>query len=157
MSSLISTYINRSSGTAAFSLIYIDLDKFNDFSLAFGKKEARNILNNVVLKIKALMPETTYVSRYKEDNFLIFLPNKYSRTDVYNVAEDILESFRTKTKVSGDALVDLTASIAVANYPNHGDSLKKLIESLEIAISKIKRMGGNNLQVYSKSSDRQFN
>lgn len=152
MNSLIQTYINRSSGTASFSLVYIDLDKFSDFSLAFGKKEARNILNNVVLKIKALLPETTYVSRYREDDFLIFIPNKYTRSEVLETANNILESFRTKTKVSGDALIDLTASIAIAHYPNHGDNFKKLIESLEIAISKVKRMGGNNVLVYSKTN-----
>lgn len=155
MSSLIATYINRSRGSANFSLIYIDLDKFNDFTLAFGKKEAKNIIKNVVLKIKALLPELTYVSRYQQDDFLIFLPNKYSRTNVYEIAGDMLDSFRQKTKVSGDALIDLTATIAIAYYPTHGDNIKALLESLEVAIFKGKRIGGNNLQVYSKTSEEE--
>src|SRR5690554_6203154 len=44
INSVINAYISRVSKGTNFSLIYIDLDKFEDLSEAFGTREAHKIL-----------------------------------------------------------------------------------------------------------------
>lgn len=151
MNSYVSAYISKDSGESMFSLIYIDLDKFDDFEIAFGKKEAQNIAKSVAKTIKDELPKQTIISRYAGDDFMIFLPRQYNRNDVIEVAESILKSFRNKITLRGDIEIDLTASIAVAQYPNHGTSINHLLQSLQLSIHNIKKDGGNALKVYSKS------
>lgn len=153
MNSFISAYINKSSGDTRFSLIYIDLDKFEDFEIAFGKKEAQNIAKICAKKIKDALPGQTFTSRYAGDDFMVFLPKQYNRNDVIEVAETILKSFRSKLTIRGDIDLDLTASIAVAHYPNHGSSINNLLQSLQLSIHNVKKDGGNGLKVYSKALD----
>lgn len=153
--SLVSTYMNNTNLKSMFSLIYIDLDKFEDFNSAFGDKETKNILKTISVKIRDLLPAHTYISRYTRDDFLIFIPERYSYNEVLIIADGILKSFRQKIKVFGDEEIDLTASIAVAQYPNNGSNLNTLLESLNLSISKIKKEGGNALKVFTNTMEQE--
>lgn len=79
MNSFISSYMNKSGGETTFSLIYVDLDKFEDFEIAFGKKEAQNIAKKCAKKIKDTLPTQTFLSRYAGDDFMVFMPRQYNR------------------------------------------------------------------------------
>ncbi len=155
MNSLISTYIARTGGETVFSLIYVDLDKFDDFAMAFGQKEVKNIIKTVSLIIKDSLPTKTYISRYEGDEFMVFVPQQYGRGEVLEIAESILKSFRNKIRVYEDVEIDLTASIAVAQYPNHGENIKNLLQSLQLSIHHLKKEGGNSLKVYSSDLENE--
>lgn len=149
MNSIIATYMNRMGEGANFSLIYLDLDKFGDLVMAFGNKEADQILKNVAEKIKRVLPKNTYISKYKGDEFLLFFPQSYDRSDALLYANELLEAFRQPITVLGNKSVDLTASIAISYYPHHGRNIKELLESLNLAIYRIKKEGGNAVRIYS--------
>lgn len=149
MISVINTYINRIQVGTSFSLIYVDLDKFEDLTDAFGSKEGNNILENIVKRIKKVLPPSAKISRYHGDEFLIFLNNQYNQPEASKFALNILNELRNRTKLSNTSEIELTASIAVCFYPIHGNSLKRMLESLKIAIYQAKKNGGNTLKVYS--------
>lgn len=157
MNSIMAMYMNRLGEEARFGLIYLDLDKFEDFIMAFGDKEANEILKTVAIKIKELLPSEALISNYTSDEFLIFFPQKYKRSEVVIYANEILESFREQTEILGSELVDLTTSVAVAYYPHHGESINSLLQSLSLAIYQVKKQGGNSLKIYSSdlSSDEE--
>lgn len=106
MNSIIATYMNRMGEGANFSLIYLDLDKFGDLVMAFGNKEAGQILKNVAEKIKRVLPKNTYISKYKGDEFLLFFPQSYDRSDALLYANELLEAFRQPITVLGNKSVD---------------------------------------------------
>lgn len=149
MNSIIAMYMNRMGENANFSLLYVDLDKFGDLVMAFGNKEADLILKAVAEKIKKTLPKNTYISKYKGDEFLLFFPQVYDRSDILIYANELLSSFRNPIVVSGNKAVDLSASIAIAYYPNHGRTVKDLLASLDLAIYRIKKEGGNQIRIYS--------
>lgn len=149
MNSIIGMYMNRMGEGANFSLIYLDLDKFGDLVMAFGKKEADQILRTVAQKIKAISPKNTYISKYQGDEFLLFFPQSYDRSEALLYANELLAAFREPISVMGNKVIDLTASIAVTYYPSHGRSIKELLESLNLAIYRVKKEGGNALRLYS--------
>lgn len=148
INSVINAYISRVSKGTNFSLIYIDLDKFEDLSEAFGTREAHKILESIAKRFKKILPVSSKIARYQGDEFLIFLNNQYNQKQVAEYAYKILYELRNKTKVQS-AEIDLTGSIAVAHFPLHGNSLKRLLESLKIAIYQAKKLGGNTLKIYS--------
>ncbi len=149
MISVVNSYINRIERGTHFSLIYLDLDKFEDLNDAFGVKEGNKILENIAKRIKKILPPSAKISRYHGDEFLIFLNNQYNQAEASKFAYQLLEELRNKTKLSNTNEIELTASVALCFYPIHGNSLKRMIESLKIAIYQAKKLGGNTLKVYS--------
>lgn len=147
--STITSYMSRISKDTKFSLIYLDLDKFGDLNEAFGDKEAKNILENIAKRLKKVLPASAKIARYTGDEFLIFINNQYTQKQVTDFSYKILYELRNKTRVSGGTEIDLTGSIAVCFYPNHGNNLKNLLESLKIAIYQAKKSGGNTVKIYS--------
>src|SRR5690554_6825564 len=146
--SVINAYISRIAKGTTFSLMYVDLDKFEDLSEAFGTREAHKILENIAKRFKKILPGSAKIARYHGDEFLIFLNNQYNQKQVAEYSYKILYELRNKTKVQS-VEIDLTGSIAVVHFPLHGNSLKRLLESLKIAIYQAKKLGGNTLKIYS--------
>ncbi|MBE0701196.1 MAG: GGDEF domain-containing protein, partial [Acholeplasmataceae bacterium] len=149
ISSIVTTYIAKHGRETAFSLLYIDLDKFTDFVNAFGQKESEKILERIVKNIESVIPRSTKVARFQQDEFLIFLSGEYDRTDAVDLANKIKAAVARPIKLFGDTQINATGSIAVAFFPVHGSTMKDLVNSLKIATYIVKKNGGNNIRVYS--------
>ena len=150
MNSIIAMYLNRMGEDARYSLIYLDLDKFGDLALAFGKKDSELILRAVASRIKSIIPKGSYASKYHDDEFLLFFPGSYSNAEVLNYANKILTSFNEQLELANNKKIDLKTSVAVAYYPLHGLDLKDMMAALNLTIYRIKKEGGNDLKVYSE-------
>lgn len=149
ITSMITSYIAKIGRDMQFSMLYIDLDNFSDFINAFGQKESDKILERIVKNIESVLPKGVKLARYQEDEFIIFLTTEYNRTDSIDIANKIKDAISRPIKLFGDTQITATASIGLAFYPNHGSTLKDLLNSLKIAIYIIKKNGGDAVRVYS--------
>ncbi len=149
ITSIITSQIARMGKDAQFSLVYLDLDKFSDFVNAFGTTESEKILEKIVKNIEYVLPKGVKLSRLQNDEFLIFLPMDYDRTEAVDLANKIKQALARPIKLFGDTSINATASIALAFYPIHGATMKDLMNSLKLATYIIKKNGGNNIRVYS--------
>lgn len=153
--SVIASYIAKSSKETQFSLIYIDLDKFTDFVNAFGKNESEKIIEKIIKNIEVVLPKGVKISRMQNDEFLIFLTMDFDRTEAVDLANKIKLAIAKQIKLFGDTQISATASIAIAFYPVHGNNLKDLLNSLQIATYIIKKNGGDSVRVYSQEMSDQ--
>ncbi len=149
ITSIITSQIARMGKDAQFSLIYLDLDKFSDFVNAFGTTESEKILEKLVKNIEVVLPKGVKLSRLQNDEFLIFLPTDFDRTEAVDLANRIKQALGRPIKLFGDTSINATASIALAFYPIHGANMKDLMNSLKLATYLIKKNGGNSIRVYS--------
>lgn len=149
ISTSISSYITRSED-AVFSLIAFDLDKFTTIIENFGREEADNIIKDLAYKIMEILPKRVEIGRTDVDEFLIFVKGEYDRDAVMAMAKKLLLLTNEPMKIFDDSTINLTASISICYYPLHGNNLKDLQESLDIAMYIIKRDGGNQIKVYNK-------
>ncbi len=153
--SVITSYIAKSSKETQFSLIYIDLDKFTDFVNAFGKNESEKIIERIIKNIEISLPKGVKISRMQNDEFLIFLSLDFDRTEAVDMANKIKISINRPIRLFGDTEIKATASIAIAFYPVHGNNLKDILNSLQIATYIIKKNGGDSIRVYSEEMSDQ--
>ena len=149
ITSIITSQIARTGKDGQFSLIYLDLDKFSDFVNAFGTTESEKILEKIVKNIEVVLPKGVKLSRLQNDEFLIYLPMDYDRTEAVDLSNRIKQALARPIKLFGDTTINSTASIALAFYPIHGATLKDLMNSLKLATYIIKKNGGNAIRVYS--------
>jgi diguanylate cyclase (GGDEF)-like protein len=94
------------------------------------------------------------VARYGGDEFMVILPE----TDE-SLAIDIAERLRnnvakkvvlTQTQNSaGEEPRTLTASIGIACYPEHGETVELLLENVDKALYRAKNKGKNRIEVFS--------
>ena len=145
------TKYTASSEKPTYTLLYVDIDKFSQFTTVFGKKEGNELIKTVAKKILSVVPKKSLVCRYKDDRFIIFFSSTYKADIVYDYGKDILKEFRVGLTTFNNVEIDLTASICMAQFPIHGKTLDLLVDSLKLGILKIKRNGGDDFFVYSGS------
>ena len=155
MGSLIASYIARFGKDTPFSLIYVDIDGFNEYITAFGDKEAERLLERVSTHMKDAMPKTVRIGRYFGDEFVVFVGNEFTRSQATDLAARIKKAVELPIKLFGDTEIHMTASIGIAFHPIHGSTYKELVESLKIVIYTVKKSGGNAIRIYSEQMDKQ--
>ncbi|MBN4069479.1 sensor domain-containing diguanylate cyclase, partial [bacterium AH-315-G05] len=104
-----------------FSLLLIDLDGFKLINDSLGHSIGDMILQNISALIASAIAdiEDCFMARFGGDEFIIFIPNNHNKDSVFNIAKRILNKFSTTISVSGYDF-HITASIGIANYPEHG-------------------------------------
>lgn len=149
LNSSITSYLSKITTDNEFYLLYLDLDKYLEIVNAFGQKPADKALEKIAHNITKVLPRRTQMARYKGDEFLIFLKTEYDKVQVLDLARKLLEVVKTPIKVFDETFINPTASIGICHFPNHGRTLKQLLNSLKIAVFIAKKNGGNNFLLYS--------
>ncbi len=145
----ISSYISKQF-SATFSLMLIDIDKFNDIIETFGENDANKIIHDLALKILHTLPKRVEMARIDTDQFLVFFKAEYSKEDVNALARKILLLITEPISLFGEESINITGSISLSIFPNHGNNIKKLMESLDIAMYICKKNGGNQCLMYTE-------
>jgi diguanylate cyclase (GGDEF)-like protein len=121
--------------------IMLDLDHFKQFNDTFGHDGGDVILEEFSALLLARTRKEDIVCRYGGEEFLIILPGA-SLEDTQIRAESLLGAAK-KIAVSsrGRELGPISASIGVALYPKHGNTLGSLIGAADEALYQAKAHG----------------
>jgi diguanylate cyclase (GGDEF)-like protein/PAS domain S-box-containing protein len=121
--------------------IMLDLDHFKKFNDTFGHDGGDAILKEFSQLALARTRTEDIVCRYGGEEFLIVLPGA-SLEDTNNKAENLLAAIRNIAVISrGRELGPVSASMGVALYPNHGDTVRSLIRAADDALYQAKAHG----------------
>ena len=121
--------------------IMLDLDHFKQFNDTFGHDGGDAILKEFSQLLLARTRKEDIVCRYGGEEFLIFLPGA-SLDDTHYRAESLLAAIRNIAVVSrGRELGRVSASMGVALYPNHGNTMGLLIRAADGALYEAKAHG----------------
>jgi diguanylate cyclase (GGDEF)-like protein len=121
--------------------IMLDLDNFKLFNDTFGHEGGDAVLKEFSQLVLARTRKEDIVCRYGGEEFLIVLPGA-SLDDTHARAESLLAAIRNIAAVSrGRALGPVSASMGVALYPNHGDTVRSLIRAADDALYQAKAHG----------------
>ncbi|CDR30545.1 Cyclic di-GMP phosphodiesterase Gmr [Acholeplasma oculi] len=133
-----------------FTIIQIDIDKFQDIEDTFNKDEEAYIMSYVASHIKSALPEESIISSSsKPDEFYIYIPHTYDHSNIYSLAKNIKKEAEKKIQILDKITIKKTISMAIASFPLHGNSLDLINQSLEIAMYMVKKSGGNDIKYYS--------
>lgn len=130
-----------------FAVLMLDLDFFKQINDNYGHQRGDAILIEFAQRVHRNLREVDTFARYGGEEFICLL----SETNVYGAvttAEKILESVRAELfGTSGEVPIELTVSIGVAAYPEHGDSYRALVEAADQALYKAKKEGRDRVCV----------
>ena len=134
---------------ARLALMFIDLDKFKPVNDTYGHAVGDVLLKEVALRIQNCLRESDTAARIGGDEFIILLPAIETRQDASKVGEKILHALNQPFVLAGHTL-EISGSIGVAVYPEHGKSEKLLVKNADLAMYHAKKNGRNNVKIYQR-------
>ena len=136
----------------AFSILFIDLDKFKPVNDQCGHQAGDETLRLVASRLLSTVRSQDYVARFGGDEFLIMLETPASLDVLIRVTENILHQLIQPFDI-GTTLVEIGASVGIAHHPQHGNTADTLIHAAALAMYCAKRKGGNRYFIADGNND----
>lgn len=132
-----------------FAVANIDLDNFKQVNDKYGHVYGDKLLVEIAERFMDSVRKTDTIARFGGDEFVLLLDHFLDRDVVSKLAEKILICLREPFSVSGNEFY-MSASVGVAIYPDHGDSVNMLMRRADLAMYQAKQKG-NCVVVYDHS------
>jgi diguanylate cyclase (GGDEF)-like protein/PAS domain S-box-containing protein len=132
------------------AVMFIDLDRFKLVNDTLGHVKGDELLQQAAGRLKECLRKGDTLARQGGDEFTIVLPDLRDRDDARMVADKFLEVLQEPFDLDGHA-VHISASIGIAVYPAHGESIDELLRHADIAMYQIKGQGKNGHAFYDPS------
>ncbi len=132
-----------------FSVLTIDLDKFKQINDLYGHALGDEVLIDVTKNILKLLRKVDCFGRMGGEEFAILLPE----TDILlavNVAERIRQQIANLVFNTGDAVLQITSCIGVANYilGNKYETVDAILQRADKALYQAKKQGRDRVIAY---------
>lgn len=121
-----------------FALIGLDLDLFKEINDTLGHHAGDLVLQHVAQACHKTLRESDTAARMGGDEFSILLPKVTDREHAMQVAQRVLAAIKEPLQIDG-RLVEVSASLGIAIYPEHGDDELTLIMHGDAAMYEAKR------------------
>jgi diguanylate cyclase (GGDEF)-like protein/PAS domain S-box-containing protein len=132
------------------AVMFIDLDRFKLVNDTLGHVKGDELLQQVAGRLKECLRKGDTLARQGGDEFTIVLPELRDRGDASMVADKFLECLQLPFDLDGHE-VHISASIGIAIYPTHGESIDELLRHADIAMYQVKGEGKNGHAFYDPS------
>ncbi|MCU1314124.1 MAG: domain S-box/diguanylate cyclase protein, partial [Acidobacteriaceae bacterium] len=133
-------YASRYARKAA--LLCIDLDRFKQINDTYGHAIGDVCLQEIGRRLSARVRAVDTVARTGGEEFTVLLHQIAEFEDAERVAADILRGLNEPYRHNGIE-IDLTASVGIAVYPDHGYDPAQLWRDADTAMYRAKKSGGN--------------
>lgn len=131
------------------ALLFVDLDLFKNINDTLGHNIGDALLCEASERLVKAAGPGTYAARMGGDEFAVLISGYTSKESPIDIALSILNAISAPFSIEGNALY-VSASIGIAMYPEHGDEYQALLKNAASAMYKVKELGRNNYQIYSK-------
>lgn len=126
------------------SVLYIDLDRFKLANDSYGHDAGDLLLCESARRIRQCLRESDSVGRLGGDEFAVLLLGIHRPEDASAVAEKIRHALNQPFEL-GDYRLQISSSIGIAVYPEHGEDRKHLMRHADAAMYEAKNQGRNRL------------
>ncbi|TAN70457.1 MAG: EAL domain-containing protein [Methylobacter sp.] len=132
------------------ALLMLDLDRFKAVNDSLGHLAGDELLQQVAARITKRLREVDMVARLGGDEFIVLLEDISHPEDAARVAEDIIADLSKLFCVAQGEEVQISASIGISLYPQHGDSPEALMDHADAALYQAKDAGRGCFAYFSE-------
>lgn len=138
--------VKRIAGKLA--LMFVDLDNFKPVNDTHGHEAGDLLLQYAAKRIKNCVRDSDTVGRIGGDEFVVLLPSISETREALKVAEKIRNEISKPFDLSGFVPVQISSSIGVAIYPEHGNNSAELTKCADVAMYLAKNKGRDCVVLY---------
>ncbi len=129
------------------ALIMIDLDRFKQINDTAGHAAGDLVLMEIATLLKRHIRGSDIACRYGGEEFTLVLPNATPESALRK-AEAICSAIREDR----DRLLEVTASLGVAFFPDHAADPESLLRAADEALYEAKRKGRNRVKIFADAA-----
>jgi len=130
---------------SAFSVLFIDLDRFKVINDSLGHQVGDELLREMSVHLQSRLTSDSELFRMGGDEFILLVSGDPEH--VQKEAERFVQLCSLPMQV-GEHSLQVTASIGISHYPQHGKDLDTLIKHADTAMYRAKSRGKNCFEVY---------
>ncbi len=132
----------------AFSVLFIDLDRFKIVNDTLGHRVGDALLCEVAGRLTGIIRKSDTVAREGGDEFVVLLEEVGNAQNAVKVAEKLQQTLASPFVIEGRS-VHCGGSIGIAMYPGHGDDAEQLIRHADAAMFESKARGRGQLHLFT--------
>ncbi len=126
-----------------FSVIMLALDNFQLLNDSFGLDVGDSVLRKAGMLIQNSVRKGDIACRYSGHTYVVILPQSSGAVGLKR-ADNLRNLVRTlEVKYRGEQVGQITVSVGLAVYPDHGQTVETLLRSAEAALNRAKNSGGD--------------
>jgi len=136
------------------ALLFLDLDGFKNINDSLGHSVGDLLLQGVAERLKRWARDQDTVARVGGDEFLLVLTGLKDVADAAVAAERIVNMMTAGFVVQGHSL-NVSCSIGVSIFPEHGADCETLIKNADAAMYSVKENGRNWFRFFTADMNAQ--
>jgi diguanylate cyclase (GGDEF)-like protein/PAS domain S-box-containing protein len=125
-----------------FGIFLLDLDRFKVINDSLGHQAGDLLLQTVTKRLKDAIRDDKVIARFGGDEFILMVPNLLNREEAFDFSEEIMKIMEKPFDIYGQKF-NITTSIGISLYPDHGSDMNTLIKNADLAMYRSKEMGRN--------------
>ncbi len=137
---------NEDSG---FAILHIDLDRIRYINDSLGHLVVDRLFCETAERLRRSLNDSQLVAHLGADEFLIILGDDSCADEASIFAETLLAKIRDSYFVDTHE-INISASIGISQYPEHGGDAETLLRRAEAAMFGAKGKGGNQFCFYQQ-------
>ncbi len=123
----------------------LDLDNFKNINDDLGHAAGDEVLRCFISRVKQCISRGTLLGRLGGDEFALTYIEGVDEPEGRDVLQLIVEATRQPMYLQYlQQTVELSVSIGVAYYPEHGPNFSSILKAADTALYKVKARGGDN-------------
>ncbi len=135
------------------TLFLIDLDRFKAVNDTLGHPAGDALLRLVAERLKAAVRKDDIVARLGGDEFAVIIHPATTAEETVAIANRVLDLIQRTYLIEGQ-LVNIGASIGIANAPEHGNHYAPLMRSADLALYHSKSSGRATYHFFEDHMER---
>lgn len=135
------------------AFLYIDLDRFKSVNDAFGHHVGDQLLIQMANRLHNQLNANQRLFRIGGDEFVLISENT-DNNGAMQLAESILYFIQETYLIAGKD-INISASLGIAMYPEHGTNVQDLLINADIAMLMSKDQGRNTYTMFHAMTDQQ--
>ena len=128
------------------AVMFIDLDGFKAINDRFGHDGGDTLLREVGHRLRDCLRDSDTVARIGGDEFLAIISEFHDDKVATWMVQKLVNAMKYPVLIEGKE-VQISASIGVALYPDHGESVDELIKRADQAMYEVKHSGKNDFRI----------
>ncbi|MBI5451380.1 MAG: EAL domain-containing protein [Gammaproteobacteria bacterium] len=134
------------------ALLYLDIDQFKDVNDSSGHHAGDALLKNIAERLGSTLQNDEVIARLGGDEFAIVVP-RATREQAIETAKQIEAQLKNIALPASGRIHRISASIGIALFPQHGESVYDLLANADIAMYQAKGGGRGRWHLFSDDNN----